>query len=32
MKFAIEKHIKKPEHRAAIYEAISTLADHMRNQ
>ncbi|MGL4516306.1 MAG: globin, partial [Shewanella sp.] len=25
-------HIKKPEHRAAIYEAISALADHMRNQ
>ncbi len=32
MKFAIEKHIKKPEHRAAIFEAVSTLADHMRNQ
>ncbi|MCS6116389.1 group II truncated hemoglobin [Shewanella baltica] len=32
MKFAIEEHIKKPEHRAAIFEAISTLADHMRNQ
>lgn len=32
MKFAIQEHIKKPEHRAAIFEAISTLADHMRNQ
>ena len=32
MKFAIEENIKKPEHRAAIFEAISTLADHMRNQ
>ncbi|ABM22884.1 MULTISPECIES: group II truncated hemoglobin [Shewanella] len=32
MKFAIEENINKPEHRAAIFEAISTLADHMRNQ
>ncbi len=32
MRFALETHIKKPEHRAAINEAISALADHMRNQ
>ncbi|MBB1269734.1 group II truncated hemoglobin [Shewanella sp. SR44-3] len=32
MHSAIEKHIKKPEHRQAIIQAISTLADHMRNQ
>jgi hemoglobin len=32
MQVAIETHIKKPEHRQAIIQAISTLADHMRNQ
>ncbi|MGL5360186.1 MAG: group II truncated hemoglobin [Shewanella sp.] len=32
MKFAIDENINKPEHKAAILEAISTLADHMRNQ
>lgn len=32
MKFAIEENIHKPKHSAAIYEAIATLADHMRNQ
>ena len=32
MKYAIEDCVKKPEHQAAIYEAISTLADHMRNR
>ncbi len=32
MQAAIETHIKKPEHRQAIIQAISTLADHMRNQ
>jgi hemoglobin len=32
MTAAINQCIKKPEHRQAILEAISTLADHMRNQ
>lgn len=32
MRAAIDKCIKKPEHRQAIIQAISTLADHMRNQ
>ncbi len=32
MKQAIEIEISHPEHQAAIYQAISTLADHMRNQ
>ncbi|MCL1039777.1 group II truncated hemoglobin [Shewanella submarina] len=32
MKAAIEKEIKEAQHRQAIYQAISQLADHMRNQ
>ncbi|QBF84874.1 globin [Shewanella maritima] len=32
MRAAIEIHIKKPEHQQVIIQAISTLADHMRNQ
>ena len=32
MKAAIELEIKDPQHQHAIYSAISTLADHMRNQ
>lgn len=32
MKRAIELEIKQPQHREAIYQAISTLADHMRNR
>ncbi|MGS0727403.1 globin domain-containing protein, partial [Shewanella sp. 0m-11] len=32
MKAAIEKEVKDPQHQQAIYSAISTLADHMRNQ
>lgn len=32
MKRAIELEIQQPQHREAIYQAISTLADHMRNR
>ncbi|UJF22226.1 group II truncated hemoglobin [Shewanella sp. OMA3-2] len=32
MRAAIDKCMKKPAHRQAIIQAISTLADHMRNQ
>jgi len=32
MKRAIELEIKQPQHREAIYQAISTLADNMRNR
>ncbi|MDB2387263.1 group II truncated hemoglobin [Shewanella sp.] len=32
MKAAIELEVKDPQHQQAIYSAISTLADHMRNQ
>ena len=32
MKRAIELEIKLPQHREAIYQAISTLADNMRNR
>ncbi|WP_394132354.1 group II truncated hemoglobin [Shewanella maritima] len=32
MNAAINQCVKKPEHRQAIIQAISTLADHMRNQ
>jgi len=32
MRAAVDKCVKKPEHRQAIIQAISTLADHMRNQ
>ena len=32
MQAAVDKCIKKPEHRQAIIQAISTLADNMRNQ
>jgi len=32
MKIALEKSVKKPEHRQVIYQAIAQLADHMRNQ
>lgn len=32
MKSAIDKEIAEPQHREAIYQAISQLADHMRNQ
>lgn len=32
MRAAIQKCVKKPEHQQAIIQAISTLADHMRNQ
>ncbi|GIU34919.1 group II truncated hemoglobin [Shewanella schlegeliana] len=32
MKTAIEIEVKDPQHQQAIYSAIATLADHMRNQ
>ncbi|MGS0683474.1 group II truncated hemoglobin [Shewanella sp. 125m-7] len=32
MKAAIEKEVRDPQHQHAIYSAIATLADHMRNQ
>ncbi|QDF77018.1 MULTISPECIES: group II truncated hemoglobin [Shewanella] len=32
MERALAIEIKEPQHREAIYQAISTLADHMRNQ
>ncbi|MCL1143877.1 group II truncated hemoglobin [Shewanella gaetbuli] len=32
MQAALDKCVKKPEHRQAIIQALSTLADHMRNQ
>lgn len=32
MKAAIEIEVKEQQHQQAIYSAISTLADHMRNQ
>ncbi|GIU44650.1 group II truncated hemoglobin [Shewanella colwelliana] len=32
MQRAIEIEIKDPQHQQAIFQAISTLADHMRNQ
>ncbi|MCF1431258.1 MAG: group II truncated hemoglobin [Shewanella sp.] len=32
MKAALVKEIKDPQHRQAIFQAISQLADHMRNQ
>ena len=32
MKHALNEHVATPEHRQAIFQAISTLADHMRNQ
>jgi len=32
MSYALEQHIADPQHRQAIYQAIATLADHMRNQ
>ena len=32
MEHALNEHVEQPEHRQAIFQAISTLADHMRNQ
>ncbi|MBT1446279.1 group II truncated hemoglobin [Shewanella sp. JM162201] len=32
MKYALNKELTNPEHREVIYQAIATLADHMRNQ
>ncbi|MCE9680554.1 group II truncated hemoglobin [Shewanella sp. AS1] len=32
MKAAIELEIKEPQHKDAIYQAVATLADHMRNR
>lgn len=32
MKAAIQLEVKDPQHQQAIYSAVATLADHMRNQ
>ena len=32
MEHALNEHVEQPEHQQAIFQAISTLADHMRNQ
>ncbi|WP_372870818.1 group II truncated hemoglobin [Shewanella sp.] len=32
MQHALEQEVKNEEHRKVIYQAIATLADHMRNQ